>query len=446
MRADLFFPEEGVTATDRRRIIRGTLHSFLIQGFSVVLVFLSNWWLVRSSDVDSYGRYVHVFNWVSILSVLALGGRDDLVLAQLPKYLTAGHHRHLVVLVRKANGWILLSAGFICGAFAALITFLPIASLSDNAHLFRYGLCAVYFSACLALNQMILQAMNHIRLSQLVEKIARPLLLILFTALFHWSMIGFDAIRLVILGTLASGICCGIVLVLAFGKTGRYDRPMEMPAPTERLAGKTFYFFLISLMNLLATRITMLLLPLFTAPADIGIFNICQRFADLLIFPFFLMHTVLPQLFARHSLEEKDYTRSLFRESNRLMTLLAIPLLAVNILAGPFLLRLFGPAFETGYTALIYISLAQLLFCLFGPTNTILMMQGRERSSAFCLLVYVVLLALAGRWLIPVAGVTGGALSILIGSAGYNVLLAVVVYRMYGICSPFISWMVRARK
>jgi len=68
------FLKEGVTATDRRRIIRGTLHSFLIQGISIGLVFVSNLWLVRSSNAQAYGDYVHVFNWVSILSVLVMGG------------------------------------------------------------------------------------------------------------------------------------------------------------------------------------------------------------------------------------------------------------------------------------------------------------------------------------------------------------------------------------
>jgi O-antigen/teichoic acid export membrane protein len=216
----------------------------------------------------------------------------------------------------------------------------------------------------------------------------------------------------------------------------------ENPA-NEKHGSKTGYFFLISLLYLLSTKITMLILPLFNPESAIGIFNISYRFADLLIFPFFLMHAVLPQLFARHDMDEKEYTRSLFRESNKLMALLALPLLLVNILAGPFLLRLFGPVFQTGYTALIYISLAQFLFSVFGPTNTILMTQGRERYSAFCLLVYVILLAVTSWLLIPVSGITGGALAILLSSAGYNILLAVIVYRLYGICSPFFSFFLR---
>jgi O-antigen/teichoic acid export membrane protein len=443
MRLLSWFLNEGVTATDRRRIIRGTMHSFLIQGISIGLVFGSNLWLVRSSDAQAYGDYVHVFNWVSILSVLVMGGRDDLVLAQLPKYLGAGRHGQLVRLVQRANGFIFLSALVICGAFLTLISVFPIQSLSQHRPLFLVAMAAVYFSAGLTLNQMILQALNHVRSSQIVERIVRPLLLVLFTGLYRLSATALDGHGLVLLGTVATGICCLFIFAMVFRRAGKFTVSAGENPTAEKHTTRTVYFFLISLLYLLSTKVTMLILPLFNPESAIGIFNISYRFADLLIFPFFLMHAVLPQLFARHDMDEKEYTRSLFRQSNKLMTLLALPLLLLNILAGPFLLRLFGPVFQTGYTAMIYISLAQFLFSVFGPTNTILMTQGRERYSAFCLLVYVILLAMTSWLLIPVSGITGGALAILISSAGYNILLAVIVYRLYGICSPFFTFFFR---
>jgi O-antigen/teichoic acid export membrane protein len=433
------FGKDGVTATDRRRIFRGTIHSFLIQGISIALVFASNWWLVRSTDTVSYGLYVQVFNWVSILSVLVMGGRDDLVLAQLPKYIAAGEESRVRRLIRAANGWVFGATLLIGAAFIGIISFIPIHSLSEHRSLFLIAVAAVYFSACLSLNQMILQALNHIRLSQIVEKITRPLLLIIFTGLFRLSAMQLDSRNLVVLGAVVSAFCCGIILTI-IGLKMRACHAGPVSAIPEKHGSKTTYFFFISLLNLLSTKVTMLLLPLFAGDADVGIFNIAYRFADLLIFPFFLMHSVLPQLFARHSMTEKDYTRSLFNESTRLMTLIALPLLLLNILAGPFLLRLFGPAFVMGYKALVYISLAQFLFSFFGPANTILMMQGREKYSAYCLFVYVVVLIASSRLLLPSMGVTGGALAILISSFVYNGLLNVLTYRIYGICTPFLAF------
>jgi O-antigen/teichoic acid export membrane protein len=439
--------DDDVSESDRQRILRGTLHSFLIQGGSVALVFISNLLLVRSSDADSYGLYVHVFNWVSILSVVVLAGRDDLVLAQLPRYAEDQHSR-LVGLVRAANRWIIFAAVVVGLMFTALLYWVPIETLSDHQPLFRLAMIAVYLTAALGLNQLILQALNHIRLSQVIEKLVKPLLLVLGIGLLRVMAIPFTARTLIVLSCVALGICCGAVAWLVVGKVRGYRAPgtgEQASGSEERLLGKTTYFFLISLFTLLGTKITMLILPVYLPAKDIGIFNISYRFADLLIFPFFLMHTVLPQLFARHTLTGRAYTQSLFSESNKLMTLLSIPLLLVNVVAGALFLRLFGPEFAVGYPAMIYISLAQFLFSIFGPANTILMMQDREKYSAGCLLFYVGMLAGTSWWLIPAAGITGGALAILISSSAYNILLAVVLYRVCGVRSPFFAWLVRSQ-
>jgi O-antigen/teichoic acid export membrane protein len=463
------FLSDGVKVSDRRRIFRGTFQSFLIQGISILLVFASNLWLVRSSDPDSYGLYVHIFNWVSILSIFVLAGRDDLVLALIPRYGTEGRPGPIVRLVISCNRWLVVATLVVCGLFLFIISLFPIRTLSEHRSLFLLSAAAVYFTACLGLNQLILQALNHIRLSQVVEKIGKPLLLILFIGLFHLASVSFDAEGLIRLTSLVLFICSVVLLILIVRKMrGLNTRPLAaepqaiaaiepqaiaaiepqtIAAAGPELSRKVFYFFCISLLNLLGTRIIMLILPYFTAsPKDIGIFNICNRLADLLIFPFFLMHTVLPQLFARHTTTGKEYTQSLFSESNKLMTLLSIPLLLLNIVAGRFFLHWFGTDFETGYTALLYISLAQFLFSFFGPANTILMMQDREKYSAGCLLVYVLVLVGASRLLIPMAGITGGALAILIGSLVYNLLLAVVTWRLCGIRSPFFAFLVKPRQ
>ena len=443
MRLGLGFSDTGVTATDRRRIIRGTIHSFLIQGFSVVLVFASNWWLVRSTDTHSYGLYVHVFNWVSILAVLVLGGRDDLVLVQLPKYIAGGQGSRVRRLVRAANGWIFGATLLAGGAFIGLISLVPIRSLTEHRGLFLIAIAAVYFSACLSLNQVVLQALHHVRQSQIVEKIARPLLLIGCTALFRLSATRWDAVTLVWLGTIVSALCCLLILGLTLRNMRSFTGEQPEQEPAGRHGRKTAYFFVTGLFNLLSTKVTMLILPLFAPEGDIGIFNIAYRFADLLIFPFYLMHSVLPQLFARHSPEEKTYTQSLYRESTRLMTLLSIPLLAINILAGPFLLGLFGAAFTAGYKALVLVSLAQWLFSVFGAANTILMTQDRENYSAYGMGMYVLALVVSSWVLVPAWGITGGALAVLISSAVYNVLLSVWVYRFYGIVTPFLTFLTK---
>ena len=199
--------DDGLSVADRQRIVRGTFHSFLIQGFSVLLVFVSNLLLVRASDAASYGLYVHVFNWVSILGVVVMGGRDDLVLAQLPRY-AVGEPARLVGLVRSVNRWILAAAVVVATLFVLLLRGVRIGTLSDQEGLFRIAMFAVYLTAAMGLNQLILQALNRVRLSQVIEKLVKPVLLIAGVGLLRLAAVTFNARVLVILSSIVLAVCC----------------------------------------------------------------------------------------------------------------------------------------------------------------------------------------------------------------------------------------------
>jgi O-antigen/teichoic acid export membrane protein len=211
------------------------------------------------------------------------------------------------------------------------------------------------------------------------------------------------------------------------------------------LRTQTFYFLSISLLNLLVGKIGMLMLPFFTAEKSIGIFNISARFADLITYPFFLLHTVLPQMFAVHHTSEQSYKQKLYTESTYIILITSLPLIALNVLAGPWLLGYFGAEFTAGYPALVLMTVSNALFGLFGPANTILMMQGKEKLSAIALLVYVILLTVLSRLLIPLQGITGAALAMLISNVIYSILLAVYAGHHTGVISPFFRMLAKRR-
>lgn len=427
---------------EKKRIVRGTAHSFVIQGISVALVFVGNLVLTRWAGADAYGKYVHIFNWVSILSVAVIGGREDLVLTEITRYHSTGQPGRIAWLIQRTNvhvllAWLLTGAGFL----AAIFVF-PIPTLHEYRTDFLIAWGAVYFTAFLTLNQSILQSLDHIRLSQVVERLVRPFALILFFALALYAGYAASSRLLIIVAETTLGASCLVLALLLFKNTGTYFAHREKRMAPERLTKKTVHFFLITMITLLITKISMLVLPYFADRKEIGIFNISARFADLIVYPFFLMHTVLPQLFARHSLADVRQKQSLYASSTRLMTVLCLPLLLINVLAGKFLLGLFGPAFTSGYTALVLLSISQFFYSLFGPANTILMMQSQERQSVICLVIYVVLLTALNLVLVPLWGITGGAWSTLISCLVYNCLLAVRAYRFSGVLSPFFAFLV----
>jgi O-antigen/teichoic acid export membrane protein len=430
---------------DRSRLIKGIIHSFVIQGISILLVFAGNYLLVKFFGSEKYGVYVHVFNWISILTMLALNGQDDVVLSRLPKYKVQNNEMQAGAVIRHANIRVALGSIIISGLFLLLIYLFPVPTLSQYRTQFLIGILAIYLSAFLTINQMVLQSLNYIRLSQVIERLLKPFLFTAFIAAAGWLSFYMDAGRLIGTSVLNLFICAGVLAWLIVHKTKPYYKSGTERYRGEGLHTQTFYFLTISLLQLLVGKIGMLMLPFFTVEKNIGIFNISARFSDLIIYPFFLLHSVLPQMFAVHHTSEQSYKQKLYTESTYIIGIISIPLLVVNVFAGPWLLGYFGAEFTAGYPALVLMSASNALFALFGPANTILMMQGKEKLSAIALLVYVILLTALSRLLIPIQGITGAALAMLISHVIYNILLTVYAHNHTGVLSPFFRLLAKRR-
>ena len=430
---------------DRSTLIKGTIQSFIIQGISVLLVFAGNYLLVKFFGSEKYGVYVHVFNWISILTMLALNGQDDVVLSRLPKYNMQNNLVQGGAVIRHANIRVALGGIVISGLFLLLIYLFPIPTLSEYRTQFLIAALTIYLSAFLTINQMVLQSLSHIRLSQVIERLLKPFLFTVFIAGAGWLSFYMDAGRLIGISVLNLFICAAVLAWLIVQKTKPFFKNGTERYRGEGLRTQTFYFLSISLLNLLVSKIGMLMLPFFTAEKSIGIFNISARFADLITYPFFLLHTVLPQMFAVHHTSEQSYKQKLYTESTYIILITSLPLIALNVLAGPWLLGYFGAEFTTGYPALVLMSASNALFGLFGPANTILMMQGKEKLSAIALLVYVMLLTALSRLLIPMQGITGAALAMLISNVVYNILLTVYASNHTGVKSPFFRMLAKRR-
>jgi O-antigen/teichoic acid export membrane protein len=429
--------KNSATAADRNRLVKGFVQSLIIQAVSVMLVFAGNYWLVHWFGAADYGVYVHVFNWVSIIAVLALGGQEDVVLSRLPRYRAEGQPLQIGALIRHANVRILITGLLVTAMFLAVITVFNIPTLSGHNALFLIAAPAIYLSAFITLNQMVLQALNHIRLSQVTERLLKPCLLIVFMGLAS-SLHLTNERYLVIIAVVNLVICALLLLFFVISTTSVYRTRKRVKYAGKDVNRQTVNFLFISLLQLLMGKVGMLLLPVFTTPQDVGVYNIVSRFADLVIYPSFLIHTVLPQLFAYHQQSDLAYRQSLFSESVWITTGATVPVVVGVVVLGKWLLGYFGAGFVAGYPTLVYLTAANLLFAAFGPCNTILMMQGKERYAGWLLFVNVVVLAVLSSVLIPLYGIAGAGLAMLICMMLYGMLLAFFAKRYAGVGLPFL--------
>jgi O-antigen/teichoic acid export membrane protein len=431
------------THADRTRIIHGLVHSLIIQGGSALLILVGNLLMARWTGPDAYGQYIHVFNWISILGVVALCGQEDLALAGIPRYLAENQPGRVFAFVRRSNRFILISSTVVILFFLVFIWLFPVKTIYENRYAFLPASLAIYGTAFLALNQNILQAMHFIRLSQWVEKLIKPALLILFFGLAQWMFRLPDGRTLVFLAVLTTMICCLVLMWLIWKKVQPFqvDRILY---PRERTRGKLLHFFAVDLLYLFSIKITMLVLPFFSAQREVGIFNVSYRFADLVIFPFFLLNAVVPQLFSEKYKAQEAHKQFLYHESSKFVTWLTLPVIVINIVAGKVFLGWFGKDFVLGYSALIQLSIAKLFYPMAGPAHTVLTMLDKEKYAVWALSGYVLIVLVGNLLLVPSMGLQGGTLSILIGSFCYNTTLALMAWRFCGVRSYLIGLLIPA--
>jgi O-antigen/teichoic acid export membrane protein len=110
------------------------------------------------------------------------------------------------------------------------------------------------------------------------------------------------------------------------------------------------------------------------------------------------------------SAKEADMT--FFGAATRLTFVLSVAAAALLCIAGPFVLRLFGPAFTAGYPSLLILLAGHVGAARLGPVTSLLVMTGHQRTAASIQGVSTILSALLLIALITPFGVIGAATAV----------------------------------
>ena len=137
---------------------------------------------------------------------------------------------------------------------------------------------------------------------------------------------------------------------------------------------------------------------------------------------------LLSRFFAQ---ENRSELASLFRQSSSLLLLVSGPVYATLIVLGEPVLRLFGPEFSAGRTALSIIALALLVESAFGMLQTMLLMGGKSHWQLQNKTIQLAIL-IVGTWmLVPRLGLTGAAVA---WAAGVVINLTLAVRQVHRLC------------
>lgn len=413
-----------------KRFLGQSFLAFAIKLGSAGLSFAMFVLLARAMDRADYGVFGSIFSLITLLAVIGSMGQRPVVLRFGAAYHETQHHALRRGVIQRGYAIMLLGCFFIGGLGALIYTFSG--TLTGGA---------VDLGWIAAITGLTL-AWALVEYQSFVMRISSGVALSLIPRDIIWRLLMCGLVWLAAMGKLpgtpgAQGwtwIMAGslvVVGVVQFILNERQDtssrilgsrdmRHSEWNAPMRNL-------WLSSVIMLAAQSLSVILIERQIGPEQAGPYFSALRTAQLLNLCLFATSVICSPLLSR-SLARKDHA-----ETQKVCTLTVMigggfgaAGFLVILVAGGFLLRLFGEGFDTMTPALIILAAGFLINTLAGPTGPLLEMSGHEHAYLKTLLIANIFGFIALPFAIFWLGAIGAALCTAAIAASWNI--AAVIY------------------
>ena len=373
-------------------ITKNSIRLFLLHGFSLGIGFVSNFILVKMAGVSNYGSYVYVFNLLYLLAGFCLLGVDTLLVKKIPVYENTNLSSELKGIIFFGIGFTIIGSIIMAAISGRIAELTGAMGRTGNINWFVLAFPGLLFMSLTFINQASLQGFKKVFLSQVTEKLIKPLLLIgLVLALFYWKK-AIDLSGLIWANLVAIGIACIITSIFHQQSISANLKKVQSKYIFSEWSYSAMTFFLLSILAVLNSRIGIFFIGLSKDNDQVGVYNIISKISEAISFALVIVNFVLSPVIAKlFSSNEMEPLQRLITRASRIVLLFSLPLLVLIIVFKKSILIFFGGEFLEGQTSLLILCSGQLINILCGSAGTLLLMTGHQRFSIIALAVSTVL-------------------------------------------------------
>jgi O-antigen/teichoic acid export membrane protein len=184
-----------------------------------------------------------------------------------------------------------------------------------------------------------------------------------------------------------------------------------------------------------------LILGLFVKNEDIGFYSVSNKLSISLSFILKSINSIAAPIFSEYFIGKNDNSdlKKTLKFTSKYSFLLSIPFAIIFILFGNRILNLFGSGFETAYTTLILLTIAQTFSSFSGSVGYFLSMTGYEKEYRNIIVSSSIFNIILNFILIPSYGINGAAISTAFCIIYNNILSAILIRKRFGFWSYFIA-------
>lgn len=175
----------------------------------------------------------------------------------------------------------------------------------------------------------------------------------------------------------------------------------------------------------------LLLLSALLSREELAIFGVCTRIFALAAFGITAVFSVvMPEMFEREALNDRSGFHRRLGDANLVAAALAVLLVLVVAVGGPFAMMLFGPSFAVGAQPLVLLTLALVVRAFFGPAGLVLSMHDHPNEMLSAVVLGLGTLVAGNFLLVPTFGLMGAAVAALLAQLVWSLVLWTLALRM----------------
>ncbi len=415
--------------SNRTRSLLDAITALGIRVLSAGLVFGLQVLLARLMPADTYGGYVTLWTWMLALGSFAALGFAESSVRFLPRYHLRGRQAAVEAFWQFGFKFVLLTSLLFGAAGVSMALVFGAEGPWLTILLLALGLPFLGLEYYL---EGVARSFGWFRLAAVPVYILRPILI--GSAALALSASGV-VLTLPLVGALLVGSMALVTVGMALLIRGRIATIAASGGKAGQRQGRlwlraTLPLLLLSGLEDLLSYADVLLLSLLAEPDAVGTYFAAARSLALAGFVAYAMTLVAGPRFA---LDRAGKTRAELqasvRQSSRLTFWATLVAVALAVVAGPMLLRSFGPEFVAGQPVMWVLGVGMILRSLGGQAGELIIVLGRQREGLVVGALALAFLTLCAWVLIPQWGLVGAATASALTMAARAMALCFVLWR-----------------
>ena len=425
-----------------RELVQGASVSFALKIVGAGLAFALNVLLAHVLGAEGAGLYFLAFTAVTVASVFGRMGLDNAVL----RFVAAAASERdwpAVKGVYQKGVWLTTLASL---GTTGLLWFLApwlADTVFDSPALARpiaFMALAIVPLSLAKLQAEMLRGLKRILYATFVQPVGG----VLFPALICVGILvlapSLGLIGATIGYALAAAVTFLVGLVLWRRATPELNN-MQGAFPMRTLLKSGMPLFWSSSINLLMNWTGTVVLGIYAASADVGIFNVASRTAALTGFVLVAVNSIAaPKFAAFFQAGDRVGLERMAQRSTWMMVAFAAPALLLFIAFPGWIMRVFGAEFASGAPVLTVLAVGQFINVATGSVQYLLMMTGNERAVRNCVAVSAFANVALNLLMVPMWGIMGAAIATAVSMATLNLLAWSLVRGKLGVDLIGLPW------